>query len=255
MRRIKLFAIFLSIFLFIAVNGYTNIVLKVVGISSSKTKVQKIVLKSYLPKEITPEDIIDKDDLDLLYDTQQSAYYVYGEYDLSPGESVEREVEMKDIWGISEARIVSLQAEADKTVELLKGTSFAERALFLRDSIKEKLDKIVQREKIAALNPQRHISDYRSNVELLETAQKDLILARSFLSQVSSLPPVAIWKVFFVVIGILFLLSIILYLSWYRQSMVVKTSTNSIAEHAFDPSSVEAKENNNIGENENEEDN
>jgi len=190
---------------------FRSIVLKIVGVNPSQTEKQKVILKAYLPKEAKPEDILEKNDLQVIYDTQQGSYYVYGEYDVAAGEFVEREIEMSDIWVISETEIETLRLEAEKTVKLLQNTEFEERANFLKQSIETKLEQIANSQKYSVANPERHISDYRDNKKLLETVKKDLLAARSLLAQAKPVSLTATWKLFLAIVIFLGILGLSFY--------------------------------------------
>ncbi|MFH2137741.1 MAG: hypothetical protein ABII88_04460 [Candidatus Omnitrophota bacterium] len=209
------------IFIF-AQEAQANITLKVLGVNPSKTQTQIVTLKAYLPKEVTPIDVMDKGDLSMTYDTQQGAYFVFGEYELKPEESVEREVVIKDIWIVPDAEIDNLRSEIDKTIELIQNTEFEDRANFLKDSIESKLDRIINKQKASAANPQSHISEYRDNLDLLDAAKQDLMLARSFLTQAKRLPSITIWKLFFFIVGFLAVLAGSLYFIWANQAKAMK---------------------------------
>ncbi|MCP4649663.1 MAG: hypothetical protein GY853_06235 [PVC group bacterium] len=221
----------LSVFCFAATvyAVQTKITLKLLGVNPSKTNTQSMTLQAHLPKEVTPEDIIDRGDFNLTYDTQQGAYKVFGEYELAPGETIEREVTIKNIWLVSEAEIENLRKEINKTISFIKNTEFEERAQFLKQSIEVKLDKIIKRQNLSAANPQQHISNYRENLDLLEAAKNDLILARSFLTEGKRLPAITIWKVFFSVVGFLGVLATTLYIIWQRQAQMMKSSVKEDA--------------------------
>ncbi|UCD15161.1 MAG: hypothetical protein JSV34_05435 [Candidatus Omnitrophota bacterium] len=210
------FCLFTLFFIFVSFSE-ASVVLKIMGVNPSKEQTQKVILKAYLPKEIKPEHIIDKGDLDLIYDTKEGAYYIYGEYDIAPGETISREVEMKDIWVIPEDELATLRGEAVKNAELLQDTDFEDRVNFLKQSIELKLDKIEEKQSIPPLNSQKHISDYRDNLELLESVKADLFLARSLLTKAKVLPSVTVWKIFIAVIGFLTIIAVVLYFVWHKQ--------------------------------------
>ena len=70
--------------------------------------------------EVKPKDIIYKGDLEIAYDTQQGSYYVFGEYEIKPLETLEKEIEIKDIWLIEErlrprAKRLDMFSAFDKT--------------------------------------------------------------------------------------------------------------------------------------------
>lgn len=218
MKLRKILTLVLILILFAQAAHASNIVLKIRAKNPSASEGMPVTLKTYLPNEIKLGDIIDKDDLDLLYDTEKGLYYVLGEYDLEAGGSVEREVEMKDIWIIPDNEIASLREETVKTANLLKRTEFEERANFLRESIELALNEIIKLQKNAPKNPQQHISNYRENIQRFEKAKQDLMRLRSLLSQIKLFPTLSIWKIFFSVVGFLTLLTLVLYFVWYRQA-------------------------------------
>lgn len=196
----------------------SNVVLKMRAKNPSTKESMPVTLKTYLPNEIKLGDIIEKGDLDLLYDTEKGLYYVVGEYDLEPSGKVEREIEMKDIWIIPENEIESLRQEAIKTADLLKRTELAERASFLCESIEVVLNEIIKLQRNAPKNPQKHISNYRENIQRFEKAKQDLMRLRSLLSQIKLFPTLSIWKLFFLIVGFLTMLTLVLYFVWYRQA-------------------------------------
>jgi len=224
MKIVRTIVIILGLipFLFLrAINVEASIVLKVIGVNPSPTHTQKIPMKVYLPKEVKPENIIDKGDLEIGYDDQQGSYYVYGEYELGPGEVLEREVEMEDIWVIPEREILLLKTEIEKIADLLEGTNLEEKMSFLKETMEEKLDRIIESQKIPEANPQRHISNYRENTKLLEEVKKDLVIARTLLTQAKQIPSVKIWKLFIVIVGFLGLLGVIFYFVWQKESKLI----------------------------------
>ncbi|MBL7130549.1 MAG: hypothetical protein ISS45_03970 [Candidatus Omnitrophica bacterium] len=208
---------FFSSFVFTAYVQAGSIVLKVMAVNPSKEYSQKAFIKAYLPKEAKPEDIIDKEDLEIAYDTQQGSYYVYGEYELEPSEVFEKTIEIRDVWTISAAEIESLRLETDKVNELLKKTEFADRINFIYHSIQTKLDEIEERQKATKPNPQQHISEYRHNLELLESVKSDLAVARNMLTKARPFAVKMVWKLMIFVLIFLGLLGISFYFLWYKQ--------------------------------------
>lgn len=216
------------LFLFLSVcasNAYAGIVLKAMAINPSKAEKQSVPIKVYLPKEVKPENIIDKGDLEVGYDNQQGSYFVYGQYELGPGESVEREIEMMDVWVVPSAEIESMRAELDKTVKLLADTDFRDRVSFLKENIERKLKMVEDNQKSEAVNPERHISLYRDNQRLMESAKEDLAVARSLLAQAKPIPSAAVWKLILIIVLFLGFIGIASYFIWQTQIKVISTPT------------------------------
>jgi hypothetical protein len=207
-----------------------NIILKTVVVNPSKTKTQTALLKAYLPKEAKPEDIVDLGDLTVDYDITNALYYVYKEFELAPGESVNRSIEIKDIWVISKAEIDALTSQAKKLVEKLKKTAYFDTAITLQKDIESKTSKVLDKQE-KALNalPQTHIAVYRENVETLDSIKTILtkLEGMPIKAKVSSIPTAGVgkrisvkvtWWVIVAVIISLGLLSLVFFIIWHRQA-------------------------------------
>jgi len=219
-KRLKIVigVIFLS-FLAVAIvtEAQAGIMLKLIAVNPSKTQAQKIQIKEYLPKETKDEHIISKADLEIAYDTQQGSFFVYGEYLLQPGEVMEKEIEIRDIWVIDEVTITEIQEEATKLMTMLKNTEYASRIEYLKNNIDSKLNQIIENQKNPPPNPEQHISQYRDDLKILQSIKADLALGRNFLAQVKPLSTDVLWKL---VIGIVLFLGLLggsFYLIWNKQ--------------------------------------
>ena len=219
-RLFTLLTIFSLLFI-LATPAFASIVLKIVVANPSDTESQTMPVKVYLPKETKPENVIEKGDLDIGYDTQQGSYYVHGEYELEPSEVLEREVELEDIWVIPSDEIESLRQEAEKIKDLLKNTEFARRVSFLVSSINKKLNKIEEEQQVVKPNPEDHISSYRYHLKLIDSAKTDLAVARSMLNKVKPFSTTAVWKLMIFALIFLAILGTSFYFIWSKQIKIV----------------------------------
>jgi len=198
------------------------VVLKVIAANPSKEMTQKVPVKAFLPKEVKPEDIIDKGDLDMAYDTQQGSYYVYGEYEVKPGEMMTFDIELRDIWEIPDNDIEVLRKDVTKSAELLKNSEFGDRVAYIKEGIEAKLNQVIENQKAAPANPAQHISNYRDNLALLEESKRDLALLRGFVAQMKPMPTAAVWRLILAIVIFLGVLGAAFYIIWQKQ---VKTIT------------------------------
>ena len=208
-----------------------NIILKSLVVNPSKTQTQKALLKAYLPKEAKPEDIVDLGDLKIDYDITKALYYVYKEFELTPGESAARSVEIRDVWIMSKAKIEALSGQAKELVKKLKKTVSFETAVVLQKDIEAKSAEILNKQENAAdVLPQTHIAVYRENVKTLNSIKNNLAKLDEMLLKVELAAPGgarerasvrAAWRVIIAVIISLGLLSLILYIIWHRQAVIV----------------------------------
>ena len=146
---------------------------------------QTVSIKVYLPLEVKPEDVIYKGDLEVIYDTQQGSYYVYGEYPLKPKEVLEKEIELKDVWVIDPNQTAMVRQEAKEVLESFKKTNYLERAMLLYSGIDKKLKEVESMQDASSASPGYKISNYRNSLSLLNSAKADLVAEKTLLSEVS----------------------------------------------------------------------
>lgn len=215
----------------------SDIILRTLVINPSKTKTQQAVLKAYLPEEVKPENINDKEDLKIDYDVDRALYYVYQVYELKPGESVKRSVLIEDVWLIAEATLDDVQSRAKKLTTSLKDTTYYQEALGMQEEIITKAAQILtrQQENLAAL-PQTHIAAYRDNKEILSLITAHLNRMDKMVMETQAVHGVvmdrvsvrASWWIILGVIIALAILSAVFFIIWHGQA--VKTKEEEEAE-------------------------
>jgi len=180
-KLVFLFFIFGLLFYTPAQAGITMRLTAVNPADSEKT----VTIKSYLPLEVKPEDVIYKDDLEVIYDTQQGSYYVYGEYQLKPKEVLEKEIELRDVWVIDASQISMIRQEAKTILDDFKETNYFDRAKLLYDGIDKKLKEVEAMQDPSTAGPDYKISNYRNSLNLLNSAKVDLVAAKTLLAEVA----------------------------------------------------------------------
>jgi hypothetical protein len=209
-----------------------SILMNAVVVNPSTTKSQTAMLKAYLPVESKPEDIIGLGDLSVSYDVQENLYYVYKEFTLAPGEVAKRQIELKDVWVISEKELNAAIERINEMLLDLKGSSFYARASTIKDTIQARIDQILEAQKKAleAL-PDVHIAAYRANMQVLNTIKEDLAKVEAMLLQAKPAVGLAFNKVFvktswwiiLLVVVFLALLSFGLFIVWHKQAKIAQT--------------------------------
>jgi hypothetical protein len=194
-----------------------NIVIRGVIINPNEANKRKVPFKSYLPKEVKPENVVDMGDLELAFDPTEGAYYVHKIFELEPKETVNIEVEMEDVWRIAQTEIDDLRNQAQNVVRVLSNTDYFERASYLKNSIESKLGQIEQTQRVSNPSPSGYISDFRENIKLLESVKADLAAAKALMAEAKSVSPMLTWKIIIAVIGFLALLGLIFFFIWQRQ--------------------------------------
>lgn len=197
--------------------AYADIALKVVVVNPSDAQSKKAKIKAYLPDEIGPAEVVSSGDLKVMYDAEKGHYYVYGETDLAPKESTEREVLIKDVWRIDEKVVAAKRKELQEIVRRSAENEFSGRIEAIAQAATAKLDRIVATQKTPADSPQQHISAYRANCALLNEVDTDLAAVRTLLLNVKRLPQMHIWTMIVIVLAFLGALSGLMFLFWQRQ--------------------------------------
>jgi len=205
------------------------IVLKTVVVNPSQTKTQTVLLKAYLPKEVKPEDIVELGDLKIDYDIERNLYYVYKEFELKPGESASRSIEIKDVWIISRAELEILTGRARELVEALKETAYFDTAVTLQKDLEEKSSEVLNKQEraITAL-PQTHIAVYRDNAEMLDSmkavlARLEKMFIESKIATGAAIEKVSVKATWWVILGVIIVLGLIslaFFIIWHRQAGV-----------------------------------
>jgi hypothetical protein len=151
-----------------------SVILRILVVNPSKTETQVVPVTVYLPKEVSPKDILYFDDFKLEYDPEKGIYFVAGEVELGPGQSMIKRVEMEDIWIFKEEQLSSFVNQAKEMASQLKETSHSEEAASLVLSIQQKVQDIIEKQKQPEANPGEHIRAYRERIPLIATIEQDL---------------------------------------------------------------------------------
>ena len=217
-----------------------SIVLRTMVVNPSQTKTQTAVLKAYLPKEAKPEDVAELGDLKIDYDIERGLYYVYKEFELEPGESVSRSIEIEDVWIISRAELEVLTDRARELVEALKKTAYFDMAVTLQKDLEEKSSEVLNKQARAmAALPQTHIAVYRDNAEtldsmktVLERLEKMFVENRIDAGTTEKVSVKATWWIILGVIIALGLISSIFFIIWHRQAGIAAALEQKAEEEA-----------------------
>ncbi|MDD5282128.1 MAG: hypothetical protein PHF69_05475 [Candidatus Omnitrophica bacterium] len=208
-----------------------SILMNAMVVNPSTSKSQTAMLKAYLPVESKPEDIVNLGDLSVSYDVQENLYYVFKEFTLGPGEVAKRQIELKDVWVISEKELNANLERINEMLQDLKGSSFYDRASVIKGTIQTRVDQILdaQKKAIDAL-PDTHIAVYRANMQILNTIKDDLARVEAMLLQAKPAVGLAFNKVFvktswwiiLLVVVFLGVLSFGLFIVWHKQAKIAQ---------------------------------
>jgi len=137
---------------------------RIMVVNPSKTRVQKVNVKKYLPEEVKLKDIMDAGGLDLEYDSEKGIYYAYkNDLELQPGESRVFDIEVEDVWIIPDETFAGLRKQVESASERLKNTEFAARADELARTVPALIDEMKKAQLDENISREQHIGLYRTN--------------------------------------------------------------------------------------------
>ncbi|MBU1923878.1 MAG: hypothetical protein KJ710_06460 [Candidatus Omnitrophica bacterium] len=213
-----------------------SILMNAMVVNPSSSKTQKAMLKAYLPVESKAEDVINIGDLSVAYDVQENLYYVYKEFTLAPGEVAKRQIELRDVWIISENELKLAIERINEMLQDLKGSSYYNKAVIIKDAIQVRVDKILEAQKNAVdALPDAHIAVYRANMQILNTIKEDLSKVEAMLLQAKPAVGLAFnrvfvrtsWWVILLVVILLAALSFGLFIVWHKQAKMAQSDKKS----------------------------
>jgi hypothetical protein len=161
-----------------------------IAISNPSGEERIMPLEYFLPKEVTPQFIVDKGGLEVGFNYSKGLHYVYKQEGIKLGarETKEFTVEIKDIWFIPESQIETLRSHTERLTSLLAQTDFKEQANFLGEDILKLLNEITETQGKKDVAAERHIGDYRRNITKLDEARKSLAKLERLVIQTGGSP-------------------------------------------------------------------
>jgi len=226
---------FLALCLVVLVGGVAqaNVTLKIGVRNPSTFQEQETVVRKLLPTGITPAHVLDAAGLDVVYDEQAEQYAVTKKVLLKPEESKTFEIQLQDIWLIDVGEVEKLKQQAAEKAEKLAGKKYEPQANELKARIDQNLATVLERQEAAMVPkvaPADHISAYNSNKALIGLVNDDLTALEKLLQVLAGettvrhglkegMPPNigTIWKVIFIIISFIGVISVVFFVIWSMQ--------------------------------------
>jgi len=242
----------LFIFGFIApekAEAQENLIFRFIAVNPSATKTQEIEVRKYLPKEVTPDDVVDMGELLMEYDLDKSMYYVYSSpLMLDPKEIRTFEVEISDIWTIHEDEFSMLENRVKSILTHFEATQYYAQGKAIADEVFLNL-KEIRGSQARETSRQQHIGIYRDNLSTLEKIKEDIERMEKILVTAGGPPAPEMltdtrviadsptkamtWIVIFVIIIFIGLLGGVMFFTWQKQSGVTKEALLESKKSAF----------------------
>lgn len=224
--------------------------MSVVAVNPSSTKTQTVPIKMYLPREVTPDAILDSGGLDVEFDSTQSMYYVYKEsVTLNPSETKIFNVEITDVWIIPQGRLDSLRDQTESVIRRLEGSEFYDSARLLGETIYKALKTIAITQDDETVSRRSHIGLYRNNLKIFDQVKEDIDRLEKQLVVAASLPKPdvlektklktdspsksASWMIIFIIMLFIGMLAGVFFFTWQAQAHATKDLISDARKSAF----------------------
>ena len=149
---------------------YINVV-AVNGADAPKTS----SIKFDLPGELTAEDILDTNGLQLDYSVDDANYFVYGDVTLKPKESKTFRIHIKDKWMVTPDQVEDLKKQIEQGYEVLGKPHDAAKAEILKTRLDNKIDYVVNLQSTDADSIDKRIDAYRAYAKEMKRIQNDAL--------------------------------------------------------------------------------
>ncbi|MBU1086222.1 MAG: GPI anchored serine-threonine rich family protein [Candidatus Omnitrophica bacterium] len=215
-----------------------SLVVNVVAANPSSTMSQITKVKVYLPKEVTPNDIMDTGGLDVEFDANQSIYYVYKDrIELAPKEVRVFKVEIEDIWIITQTRLDVMKLRATKLASALEKTEYVQDAEKLVEKVYAAANEVIAKQNDIALSREQHIGAYRANIQMIDKLKTELNDMEKLMivnpNEVGALSQSMTWKIIITVILFVGLLAVVFFFTWYRKSGLTQDVLSKAKQFSF----------------------
>lgn len=140
---------------------------KLVVVNPSEQE-RTLPVKHYLPAEITADDVLETQGLEVSYDHTRGVYFVSGEIDLQPKEGRTLEIILRDIWRIAEEDKDECYELLERKVESLRREGLTGEELDLAaERVKEEIDYLVRRQ-------QESRDDIEKRMQMFSSVRQEL---------------------------------------------------------------------------------
>jgi len=148
---------------------------RIMAVNPSKTKIQRVQVKKYLPEEVKPKDVMDLGGLELEYDSEKAIYYVYkNDLEMQPNQINVFEVEVEDIWMVPDSQLAELKKRTDEILALFGKSPLYSKAKEVTDTIYPVLEEMPKAQLDDTISREQHIGIYRQNQQNIKTINEKL---------------------------------------------------------------------------------
>src|SRR3989338_3264336 len=181
----KLYLVFsLLSFVFGLESANASVTLKVSASNPSEFQEQTVSIKSYLPKGIRPENVLDTGGLEVGYDVKKGQCYVHKEVVLPAKTAVSYNVVIDDIWLVNEEDLERQRNYTYKLRDQLLRSDYAETAKAVAGEIEAKIQSVLDKQEenlVEKVAPIEHIGAYELNQETIVQIKESIGVLESLV--------------------------------------------------------------------------
>jgi hypothetical protein len=176
MKTNSLTAIFIAVILSVGVMpwAFADVVINVMAVNGTDVP-KNSSIHFNLPGELTVEDIVDTNGLQVDYSVDDANYFVYGDISLKPKESKTFRIHVKDKWVVSQSEVDEVKKQIDQGYTTLGKPHDAQKADILKDRLEKKIDHILAVQSTNADSVEKRIDAYRTHVKEMKRIEDDAL--------------------------------------------------------------------------------
>ncbi len=157
-----------------ALSAEDSVKIKILAVNPSSTQELKTTVAQYLPQEVTPDDILDKENLEIIYDSERKAYLVKKEVELEPQETKTIEIRVRNVWTISSEQLDEIRSQLRQNLSSLKQTKYDATGQLLYEKAEETLSQIEENQ-TKPLGVMQKIDMFRMHVKQLDDLKQNAL--------------------------------------------------------------------------------
>ncbi len=162
-RHVSVKLVFLFVLLFLFTNvarSFADITINLLAVNGTEYAKEKKIY-TLLPKELTQEDILETDGLELKYDVDSGSYAVAGNVELEPKESRKYQIRIRDLWQVNREEIEEIKEQINQSISRLEGSEYYENSLIKRENLLKRLEYIADEQERFSDNVEARMDRYR----------------------------------------------------------------------------------------------
>ena len=207
---------------------YKIAVFRIVARNTSPNEKRKVPVRSELPVEIKPSDILDPGGLDVGKDARTGACYVFkSDVEIEAGETVVFNVKIRDKWNVNMHRVAPLRADAETILaKVVAKGSYRSIEDILKGALAD-LEKVEKERRPEVLGPE-YVAFFRRQAERIDRIEEKINRIRAALRPpekstklgFKAKPPSmkSTWMIIYIILGFLALVSLLFFLRWFGKS-------------------------------------